>query len=279
VLAVAIPAAWLVPELIGSGDLLRSGTRARVPNPGQPALAEVPSLAALREAVALPLWPMWIGVAALVALWVRGRTGARSADGPGRRTAGDAARSALLPAAAGAAWIAVVALMAQAGFSGEPRYALPGAALIALSGTVGLTSVASCSHRQHQATLVVLALVALAAAPRLGELRDVRADQAYQWRLAGDLAAAVEAAGGAEAVLACGRPYVGRLRGPLMAYRIGVAKHVVEPDQLPRPPGMVFRSALHPAADPAPAPSPQFAELARTGTWQVLAACGRAPSS
>ena len=84
-LAAAIPAAWLVPELIGSGDILRSGARARVPNPGQPALADVPALAALREAVALPLWPLWIGVAALVAL---------------RRWA------ALVPAAAGAAWIA-----------------------------------------------------------------------------------------------------------------------------------------------------------------------------
>jgi hypothetical protein len=64
-----------------------------------------------------------------------------------------------------------------------------------------------------------------------------------------------------------------------MAYRIGVAKHVVEPDEPPRPPGIVFRSALHPAADPAPARSPQFAELARVGTWQVLAACERAPAS
>jgi hypothetical protein len=278
-LALGIPAAWFVPELIGSGDLLRSGARARVPNPGQPALADVPGLAALREAVALPLWPIWIGVAALVAIWARGRIAARSAAASGRSTAGDAARSALLPAAAGAAWIAVVALMAQAGFSGEPRYALPGAALVALSGAVGLTNVASCSHRQHETTFVLLALVALAAAPRLAELRDVRADQAYQWRLAGDLAAAVEAAGGADAVLACGRPYVGRLRGPLMAYRIGVEKHIVEPDEPPRPPGMVFRSALHPAADPAPAPPPQFAEVARAGTWQVLAACRGAPSS
>jgi hypothetical protein len=266
-LAVAIPAAWLVPEVIGSGDMLRSGTRARVPNPGQPALADVPSLAALREAVVLPLWPLWIGVAALVAIWARGKDLARRA------------RAALLPAAAGAAWIAIVALMAQAGFAGEPRYALPGAALIALSGAIGLTSVVSCSHREHQTTLVVLAVVALAALPRLAELRDVRADQAYQWRLAGDLAAAVEAAGGAEAVLACGRPYVGRLRGPLMAYRIGVAKHVVEPDEPPRPPGMVFRSPLHPAADPAPEPPPQFAQVARAGTWQVLAACERAPAS
>ena len=56
-----------------------------------------------------------------------------------------------------------------------------------------------------------------------------------------------------------------------MAYRIGVAKHVVEPDARPQPPGMVFRSALHRASAPAPAAPPRFAEVARTGTWQVLA--------
>jgi hypothetical protein len=288
-LAAAIPAAWLVPELIGSGDILRSGARARVPNPGQPALADVPALAALREAAALPLWPLWLGVAALLAL---------------RR------RAALIPAAAGAAWIAIVALMAQLGFSGEPRYALPGAALIALSGAIGLASLVSSPrtaygetlvavdpirHRAYAATLAalvaagpirrraylaaVVALVAVAAVPRLADLPDLRAEQAHQWRLAGDLADAVAAAGGADAVLACGRPYVGPLRGPLMAYRMGVAKHRVEPDDPPRPPGVVFRSALHPSSEPAPDVPAQFSEVARTGTWQVLAACGGARPS
>jgi hypothetical protein len=262
-----VPAAWLVPELIGSGHLLRSGARARVPNPGQPALAVVPGVAALREAVVLPLWPLWIGVAALLA-------GAARA---GQSGAVVRARRALLPAAAGAAWIAIVALMAQAGFSGEPRYALPGAALIALSGAVGATSVVSCSPWRHQVTLV--AIVALAAAPRIADLADVRSEQAYQWRLATDLAVAVEAAGGADAVLECGRPFVGRLRGPLMAYRMDVAKRVVEPDEPPRPPGMVFRSALSSAARAAPAAPPQFTEVARIGTWQVLGACDGAPAT
>ena len=115
--------------------------------------------------------------------------------------------------------------------------------------------------------------------PRVAALDDVRADQAHQWRLAGDLADAVAAAGGARAVLACGQPYVGPLRGPLMAYRMGVAKHRVEPDDPPRPPGMVFRSALHPSAEPAPDAPAQFSEVARAGTWQVLAACdGARPS-
>jgi len=250
-LAVGVPAAWLVPELIGSGDMLRSGARARVPNPGQPALADVPALASLQAALALPLWPLWAGVMALVAL---------------------RARAALVPAAAGAAWVAIVALMAQAGFSGEPRYAVPGAALIALSGAVGLVLAARRLPVAH-ASLAVLALVAIAAVPRIADLADVRAEQAHQWRLSRDLADAVAAAGGADAVLACGRTYVGRLRGPLMAYRMRVAKHVVEPDEPPRPPGMVFRSALHRTTAPTPDAPPRFAEVAREGTWQVLAAC------
>ena len=55
--AVLVPAAWLLPEWLGSGDLLRSSDRALIPNPGQPALADVPALASLGDAVALPLWP------------------------------------------------------------------------------------------------------------------------------------------------------------------------------------------------------------------------------
>ena len=139
-LALAVPAAWLVPELVGSGQLFRSAARARVPNPGQPALADVPVLASLVEAVRLPLWPLWAGVALLVRCAAGGSRrpggGDRSPRPPGEaaRRAGRGDRAALVPAAAGVAWITLVAAMAQAGFSGEPRYALPGAALVAVSG-------------------------------------------------------------------------------------------------------------------------------------------------
>ncbi|HTE62010.1 MAG TPA: hypothetical protein VK631_16790, partial [Solirubrobacteraceae bacterium] len=300
--------------LLGSGDLLRSGARARVPNPGQPALDDSPGLAALEAALRLPLWPLWAGVAALA---VRAAAPARSTVAP---DAAGAPRAALAPAAAGAAWIGIVALMAEAGFSGEPRYAVPGAALIAISGAVGLALAARVigesarsrrpapalaaraigergrssrapalaaraigepgrSRRPAPALAAAVALVVLAAAPRVADLPALRSEQAYQWRLAGDLAEAVRAAGGREAVLACGRPYVGPLRGPLMAYRLGVAKHVVEPDDPPRAPGVVFRSALSAAASPAPPAPPRFAETARAGAWQVLASCGAAMTS
>jgi hypothetical protein len=235
--AVAVPALWLVPELIGSGDLLRSGSRARLPNPGQPALADVPALASVREAAPLPLWPLWIG--ALLAL---------------------ALPSARLILAAGLAWITLVAAMAQAGFSGEPRYALPGAALVAIAGAAGLA-------RLPRAVLAVLLVVA--AVPKLVDLPDLRRDQAWQRGLAADLRTVIDRAGGRETLLACGRPYVGNLRGPLLAYHLDIEKRRVGFD--PRPPGTAFRSRLDPERPVEP--PPVFAPLARAGRWEVRAAC------
>jgi hypothetical protein len=165
--------------------------------------------------------------------------------------------------------------MAQAGFSGEARYAVPGAALLAVSGAAGLALVA----RRHAVLAgVAVAAVAAAALPRLADLGPIRREQSYQLSLASQLADAVRAAGGRDAVLACGRPYVGRLRGPLMAYRMDVEKRVIEPDDPPRAPAVVFRSRLRADDPPLPDPVPAgFAEVARTPRWQVFADCGRLP--
>ena len=315
--AVVIPAAWFGPEWLGSGDLLRSGARARIPNPGQPALAAVPALASLRAGLALVPWPLWAGVAALAVAAGRERRAAHpravgaAARRPGRSTAA-AARPALVLGGAGAAWLLLVALMAQAGFSGEPRYALPGAALIGIAGAVGLGSPAARRPRHsaprtdpigvplprppgHVAApaaaidtalpppprrvtpravaLGAALLLAVPAAVRLAELPALRAAQTYQWRLAAELADVIGAAGGRAAVLACGTPYVGPRRGPVMAYTLRVRKAAVEPDDPPRAPGMVFRSRLTADAPPAPAAPATFAPVARTPRWRVLAAC------
>jgi hypothetical protein len=257
--AVAVPALWFVPEWLGSGDLLRSGARARMPNPGQPALADVPALAALREALALPLWPLLIGAAAVPFL----------------------ARPARPLLVAGLAWIALVAVMAQAGFSGEPRYSLPGGALVAIAGAVGLAAlarrcgdlwaVAAYRSRHLWAGAVAGVLLVVAAAPKLADLPDLRRDQAYQRALAADLASVIDAAGGRERVLACGRPYVGNLRGPLLAYHLDVEKRRVAFE--PRPPGAVFRSRLYVGAPTEPHADAPFAALVRNGRWEVRAAC------
>jgi hypothetical protein len=253
--ATVVPLAWIVPELIGSGEPFRSADRARMPNPGQPALADVPVLAALDEALRLPLWPLWAGVAILSV--------------EARRTRDWAP---LLPAAAGVAWILIVAVMAQLGFSGEPRYSIAGAALVSISGAVGLAGGGYARDRRWLLGLAV-ALVAVAAVPRLVDLADVRERQAYQWALAEELEEGIRASGGRDAVLACGRPYVGPLRGPLMAYKLDVPKRGVEPDDPPQAPGFVFRSALNEGDPVQPGIPDGFDPVARSGHWQVLRSC------
>jgi hypothetical protein len=295
--AVAVPALWIVPEWIASGDPLRSGARARVPNAGQPALADVPALASLGESARLLLWPLWIGVAALVAVawrrWTAGGGDRRETLRERLRTVAaaplDGIAGALALAVAGVAWIVLVAAMAQfGGFSGEPRYATPGVALIAIGGGVGLgifagASVTFRTPYGRNVTLtaagvrvvagVLAVALALAGIARLDELSSVPAAQAHQWRLAEDLREAVDSAGGRDAVMRCGTPYVGPLRGPLLAYRLDVAKERVEPDLPPRRPGVVFRSAHRAGDRPTPAPTPALAHVATVGEWEIARAC------
>ncbi len=259
---LVVPLAWIVPEVVGSGQALRSATRARMAVPGQPGEADFPVLASLGVALALPLWPLWAGVV------LAGGTAWRERD---RRSG-----LLLVPAGVGLAWIAIVAAMARAGFSGEPRYALPGAALVAVSGAAGLVVALRRVAPAPRLAGVLAALVVTAAAlPRVGDVAAIRSGQAYQWRLQADLAAAVSRVGGAEEILACGQPYVGPLRGTLLAHHLGVPRQVVEPDRVPQPPGLVFRSALHPGEVSTPAVPPAFRPVARVGLWQVFAGCER----
>jgi hypothetical protein len=262
--AVAVPVAWFVPEWLGSGDLLRSGTRARMPNPGQPATAAVPALAALHEAAALPLWPLWLGAAACAL---------------------PAARPVRPILFAGLAWIALVAVMAQAGFSGEPRYSLPGGALVAIAGAAGLVVAARAAARSGSAgerggargrgaarwgAAVIAVALLVAAAPKLARLDDLHRDQARAAQLVTDLKRVIATGGGRDAILACGRPYVGNLRGPLLAYHLDVEKRRVQFE--PVAPGAVFRSRLY--EDSAPEPDAEgFAPRVRAGHWELLVRC------
>ena len=255
---VTVGLAWFLPDWLASGDPWRSGERARVPNPGAPALAPRPALASLERAAAIALAP--IAGAALIPLaaLAGGRAGAR--------------RSAL-PAVAGVAWIALVAAMAEAGYSGEARYALPGAAAMAVSGGVGLAWAVAAARRRGErlgtAAVVVLGL-GLATLVLPGRLGSV----AGELRRAGDDAAlwasldeAVAAAGGRAAVLACGRPVTGPYRGPGVAWALHVHKRVVTFD--PALGGAVLRSRIRPGTAVEPAAPPGSHVAGRSERWEV----------
>ena len=119
---IVVPVLWLGPDVLGIGGALSASRAARgEPSLGSAALEDVPGLAVLADAVALLTVPAT--VAAVVATIAGPRLGAV----PGSRLARRGPRAvgphlARVLAAAAAAWIAIVAVMAQAGYAGNPRY-------------------------------------------------------------------------------------------------------------------------------------------------------------
>lgn len=251
--AVAIPVLWFGPELWGSGDLLRSGDRARVPNPGQPALADVPALASLGDALALPL------AAALVAVALGAAT-----LRPG----------VALPLTLGAGWLGLVAVMAQAGFSGEERYHLPGVAALGVAAAVALAGILRRRDARWAAAGAVLAVALAGQAAARATGVPARLDrQEHAERLSDDLGRAIAAAGGRRAVLRCGRPVTGPLRGPLVAWHLRVPKQRVAFDPRAAGTGAVLRSRLLPGApvEPPPDAGPRGRTVG-AGEWAVTLA-------
>ena len=153
------------------------------------------------------------------------------------------------------------------------RYALPGVAALDRGRRGGRWRASGPAARW--APMAVAALVVAAAAPRLAALPGEREELAYAARLSSDLDRAVALAGGPERLLACGHPVVGHYRGPLLAYRLGVAKRRVI---FGRPHGRGLRVAAEPSAGPAPPCPPATARWsapARGGCRQMRPA-GRA---
>lgn len=258
VTALVVPIAWFVPELLGSGEALRSAERARVPNPGAPATSANPALTSLAGALAIPLAPLL--AAALIPLAEAVRDLLRGVRDP---------PLVALPVVVGIGWVLLVAVMAEAGYSGEARYAWPGMALVMVSGAVGMARLIRARAR----TVRMSALLALAcfcalrlddSVQELGRARD-------EARLYASLEQAVAAAGGRRAVLECGRPVVGPYRGTALAWALRVPKRAVGFDLTPG--AIVFRSRLRPEASVQPGELPGGVVLARTSRWEVVGSC------
>ena len=251
-----VPLLWFGPELWGSGDLLRSSERAQIPNPGQPALAEWPALDVLQGFVTmLPFPVLFLALGAVAVAFVRRE------------------RVPLALAAGAGAWVALVAVMAEAGFSGEDRYLLVAAAFTAVLGGLGAgwlydQAALRAPRVAAPAAALVLAVAVAASIPSARRLGD---ELAYAAELRSDLSAAVERAGGPERLRSCGHLYAGRYRFPLVAWHLDA--HISDLSLTPQAPGVVFRSKLTPEQPASPSVPAGFALLADAGSWEVLAAC------
>ena len=271
-LAVLLPMLWLLPELWGSGDLLRASERAQDPNPDSPAFADNPTLEVLTRAGGMVLWPLQ--AAALVGV-------ALSFASPVDRRL-DRVVQALTFVAVG--WVALVAAMTEAGYSGNARYLVLYAGLTSVLGAVGFARLArwlatrlpQLPGRLQPAPAVLAALVALtvplALAP-VGELPDEARAIAAEAGSNRDLELAVRDAGGPQEVLSCGPAAIGPFDVPALAWQLRV--HQEQVDVEPALPGVVFRDRPGRYRRPASEPGPRapYRRIARAGSWRVLAAC------
>ena len=179
--ALAVPALWLAPELLGTGAGGAGRAQRGTSHPAE----------ALWWAAALPVATAW----PLAYLGARDRGAAR------------------VLAAGALVWIALVAAMTTLGFPGLARFVAPAAAIVGVLGGVGLAALLE-RPRGVRGTggLVVAAAIAVALAVTAVDLPGRIGDLPQAWRSSARISdsherlrALVRAAGGRDRLLRCGR--------------------------------------------------------------------------
>ena len=266
-----LPVLWLLPELWGSGSLWRGAERAQAVGPGSPALASRPALEVAKNALELAPAVVYLGVVAGI-----GAAAARAA--PRAALPSTAGLSAL-----GLAWLVLVAVVTEFGFSGIDRYLFPAVAIAHVVAGVGLAwALAKLAAPPRPGLRVVaaglLALVASAAVIRAGSVDWAEAGPFVERHgdVTWELDSAIARAGGERRLEECGSITSSFLMVPPVAWTL--ERHLSEVTHKPRPPTVVLRARLrvdHPI-DPHPlalAGEPDRTELARTEHWHVEAVC------
>ena len=260
------PALWLGLDWVGSGDPLHASSTATSATEGSAANAKVPALEVVRRAADAVIVPTLILAAVGVALAARRRD-----------------RPVLSLAGLALGWIAVVAIMAEVGFTGTRRYlAAPAAALCVVAG-VGLVWLLDAVRERRARIAVGVAVAVLALVPALLRARQdarmlsVARSQANQ---RDELLRAIDRAGGRAAVLRPGRPAINPWLQTALAWELDVPLSGVQATwsssrRHPHwaPPALVFRAPAR-LAGPRPAlPRGVRTEVVtRSGRWRVLRA-------
>jgi hypothetical protein len=243
VAAAVVLLAWIGPDLLGTGGLTSASRAARgEPSLGSAALESVPGLAVLADAVDLLTIPA--AIMAVVAV---------IAGPPVVRVLG----------AAAALWVVIVAVMAQAGYAGNPRYLVAAAAVGCVLAGVGA------------ARMPVLAAVVVVATGliTIGDLRDQAHDlqaRADRREALGDL---VTAAGGRAALTRCRVRTAPDVR-PLVAFQLDIPMLGI--DRPPQRPDVVLRWRPHGGGPVDPELDPTgYRLLAHVPGWEAWDGCAR----
>ncbi len=299
-LFVLIPVMWFLPEYWGSGHFFRGVTRAQHVRSNSAALAKCPFCTELRHHA----WPRVMfrikGVALLamaIAAWGLWRTRASWRHGP--LTAGIRGRLLLLVVGTvGWLWWIGIAVLTQAGFSGNDRYLVLGSSLISIAGGVGwgwgAAGAASLASRRpglqgrptawlSGTAAVVGAVILIAFPPWIGpSLIDVPATHralVYQAHLREDMSALVGRLGRRQ-ILACGTVMTEGFQVPMLAWSLDVHTLRIEaPPIVPgagRPPNVIFQTRAQHNARLLPIIRPwhvPYSLVAHQRTFRVFMNC------
>ncbi|HEY2657305.1 MAG TPA: hypothetical protein VGI55_16075 [Solirubrobacteraceae bacterium] len=303
-----IPVLWFLPELWGSGHLLRGVTRAQHPRSNSAAFAKCPVCTVFKKEA----WPTVLNrvkIPGIIALFVaafglwRTRAAWWRQSGPVDR--GIQARAWLLGLGVfGLVWWLGIAFETQAGFSGNNRYLVLGTAPVAIAGGVawgwfsrsianwirvlaeragsGLRRLTASVVTIPAGTVVAVALF-LAVPPWIGtnivSLPRTHHALVYQAHLRQDLNAAVQKAGGVSAILNCGSHQntvmTEGFQVPMVAWTLGVRTLRVEaePSQLAGPPwpNVILQARAQSKSTLLPTPA-QIIAWERAGAHYTLVA-------
>ena len=250
VLALAvIGAGWLLPDALGEEGLFAASSTARkTASEGSAQLAAVPFLAVLWDAVEQ------VGIVAAPF--------AAAALAPRRR----APRALRAIALAAAAYVLIIAVSAQAGFAGNPRYLVPAVALLCVLAGAGVARLG------RHAPLGAAALAVALAATSYGHVRDDLRSVGWRAQQRQQLDVAIERAGGLRSLSACGNVQSGYFWRALVSSRLHVDIAYLD---LPRDPTRVLVRA--PAQEGGPYEPPRIpAGLTRRVAlpdWEIWTAC------
>lgn len=261
-LFVLAPLLWFLPELWGSGHLFRGVNRAQHPRSNSPAFASCPFCSELKDHAWKLMLSRMKAAAALVMLvggyriWRRRRAAVAVTSpeaGGGRGGVWGADGAALTIGLLGISWLVLIAIMTQAGFSGNNRYLILGAALINVVAGIGwgwsALELGALARRLTGRAIAGAGVLAVLIAAFLffpswigSQVVDLPATHKalnYQARLRSDVALAVQRAGGAGRVLQCGTVMTEGFQVPMVAWTLGVHTLGVQASPLsgpPRPP-------------------------------------------
>jgi hypothetical protein len=293
-LALLTLALWIGPQKLGGGTVKGLVTHPRHNHSSTSAVnSSFPFWHELRTVV----WPLTLARVEIASLLLIACTTfltvqARRALGSWHDAlrANPAAVAAALAGAFGFLWWILIALETQAGFAGNPRYAVIGGEFVYVSGAaafgwacLGLARLGGgvlarfgqggigWRARLATATLVVLAVVAFVPGlftRSLPSPSSIRYSLRYQARLREEVAALVQRQGGAKKIVACGSMMANNLQVTMVAWYLDVKIPWIQ--ALPtsfetgkRGPNVVFQNGTSSTAAGKQQPS-----LAQIAAWE-----------